>query len=1172
MKLKWEAIVDGVRIMEKRGLGSPRDVDRWNIQKPDLRRAVARLRDIANCDDQAVQFRSTELFLSHRCISELPERDARALGLPPACPFALRLECRDEIKSPHFRVKAHWVKSGGRPVRVDQTGAFLKNAGVSYRVPQPHFDIAEQASILSVELGEDEREAAYGTLVRLLRQHIDTSIQADKYLNQVTIYHATAFSLRLGVNDNDLDFDPILFGRDIVDDVSDGALVDETAASLLSPRHQRIFATDRFRRYREARRAYPLEDGSFVVLEPDLLAAMKVVRRAASADSATRKQFITNPTGFIKANVAQESHVDIDGLFIETEQFSDRVTGIDVWRKPVTPWIKSTPETWIPERFGVRVGGRDPIEIPPNQIEDILKAYDGTAQAGNGIFSWEGHTFPVNKTTREAFANLAALQLESYRAQQALPGLSKKHAPSETIKHFLTVAENLDVVGYEKPFLSEQGSETPPQLPGSVKARLKSYQKQGFEWLVRSFTAGMPGVLLADDMGLGKTLQTLAYLTWVRETSPVHAAPVLIVAPTGLLENWKAEIQKHLQPDTLGVVVKAYGRALGLMRYDADRGTETLLGRTVLDTRDWEAAGIVLTTYETMRDYHFSFAKIRFGAIVFDEVQKLKNPTSQMSRTARTLNSGFKIGLSGTPVENQLQDLWSIMDVLWPGFLGSSRDFEKQFPATSPDKLEQLHGIIFNDANGRPAVGLRRLKASELDGLPAKEEKKLLQPMSEVQARAYASVVRSAITARSSMSPGDGMLKTLQDLKSVCLHPEPPETGYADMAAYINKSARLIVTVDTLKQIQSKREKALVFVENLEMQSFLAEYIQQKFGLARRPECISGKVPGRKRQQIVDRFQSGPSGFGVLILSPKAGGVGLTITAANHVIHLSRWWNPAVEDQSTDRVFRIGQNKDVTVYLPIACWADGASFDEKLDDLLRKKRSLAGKMLMPPEDRDADASALFDQLTQAPVASETSDFPDGHQTRMATEDEPTVHVEGVRGQEPVMTRTYTYKEGQKPCYRALFGDLEGVQIKHLKLIDPYSMWRSDGQTALCRLIFELSKRANTLEKVELVSKPPNQVEDREFETFQDALHRLRTNVACQMNQSKLSNPERIFYTERRKTKKQDFHDRSFTIHFEHNGKMFNREYLVSRGLDAFERFDWSMDITVKPDDVDRPRL
>jgi SNF2 domain-containing protein/helicase-like protein len=1173
MKFVYEPQSEGAVIKEKRLIGSPRTVDRWiDSATPTQLHALSKIREWAAQNEDEARITGDEVFLGNAAIARLSDTHARALGLPTSCPFAIRLESETHVKSADFRVNIRWVRQGGIPVRTKQNGAFLRNAGILYRVPSPLFEITQLAADLGQELADDDRLAAYGSLVSSLRQHIDPSINADDYLDRVTVYHAAAFSLQLGISNDELDFDPILFGREIVEETKDGSSVDEVDAALLSPRHQAIFAKNRFRSYPEARRSYVLEDGSFVVLEPALLRAMQVVREASSSDSDTRRKFISNPTGFIKAAVGDEDGSAVDEMFIETEQFSERVTGVDIWRKPVMPWIKPAPETWIPEKFGVQLGDDDPIEVPGDKVADVLKAYDTAQEDGAETFSWEGHTFPVNEQARAAFATLAELQerIEGTPAEPKRSDLDDAPDTELSAKRFLTITENLDALGYEKVFVPTTHGNMPVAVPETVKATLKSYQDVGFKWLVSSFSSGMPGVLLADDMGLGKTLQALSFLAWLRETAPSRPAPILIVAPTGLLANWKAEIEKHLTPGALGTVLDAYGAALKALRSDQSKGAEIGLGKTVLDLSEWKDAGVVLTTYETMRDFHFSFAKMPFGTILFDEIQKLKNPASQVSRAARTLNSDFKIGISGTPVENKLQDLWSIMDVVWPGFLGASKKFEQEFPAHDQTQLEQLHSIVFEASKGRPAVGLRRLKASELDGLPPKEEFILETEMPPDQAKAYASVVNTAIAARGSMSAGDSMLKTLQDLRSISLHPEAPSSGYANMDTYVSRSARLVATMKTLEAIRAKGEKALVFVESLEMQSFLADYLQRKFDLSRRPDCISGKVPGAKRQDIVDTFQSNPKGFDVLILSPKAGGVGLTITAANHVIHLSRWWNPAVEDQSTDRVFRIGQRKNVSVYLPVAVSPFGASFDQKLDQLLRKKRTLAGKMLMPPEIRDADASQLFNELTDVEIqgAPPTPPARTDRSTLAVAEAGGTAEVSPPDGTAPSIpvhgARVFTYGEGKAPCYDDMFSDLAGMRIERLELIDPYAMWRMTGQAALSRVIAELAKRASSLQRVQLVFKPPNSVGGREFETTDKALHNLRSQLAVMAQRESFLVPQ-IRCKERRPTKERDFHDRYVVVRFERDNSLLEREYLVSRGLDAFERHEWRVDVTIKPD-------
>ena len=1136
------------------------------------------------------------VFLSDALVAALDEAEAHAIGLPPSAPFGLRLETFDHVKSADFRVRTRWVQGGGVPARVRRQGAFLISEGRRYRLAESAYSLLLRAAPLSEEMDEAGRLDAYASLSGCLDRAVGADIGTDGYLESVTIYHAAAFSLRLDVHDDSFDFDPVLFSRDIVAEAEAGETVDESQAALLPEALQDLFARDRFRANTSARSAYVLRDGSFVVIDPSLKPALDVVRKASSGDTATRRAFVSNPTGFIRDALGDDAGDDVDRLFIETEQFSERVIGVDIWRQPVLPWIKPKPNTWIPESFGLKVGEQE-IALSPDEVRQVKSDYETAEAAGAQSFTVKESDVPVSGQTREALDDLSALTdaVDSTdaasRRGQTSDMLEDAPPPILADKRFLTITDNFDQVQFEA---LAAGGDTPAgaaaQPPDEVLATLKSYQSEGFRWLAAARAAGLPGVLLADDMGLGKTLQALSFLALSRQNSD---APVLIVAPTGLLANWKAEIDKHLKPGALGEVVDAYGAALGEMKMHPQAGAETSTGRTVLDVKRWRDAGVVLTTYETMRDYHFSFAKVRFSTLVFDEVQKLKNPASQISRAARALNADFKIGMSGTPVENRLQDLWSLMDVLWPGFLGSSRAFEQAYPAYDTEKLQALHDKIFKSVDGRPAAGLRRLKTDELDGLPEKHEYSETVEMPEVQAQAYRTVVARAVASRDGVAAGDGMLKLLQDLRSISLHPEPPTDGYADMDAYVARSARLKKTIELLDAIHARREKALIFLESLEMQTFLGDYARRRYKLSDLPARIHGGVPGAKRQALVDRFQRGPAGFDLIILSPKAGGVGLTITAANHVIHLSRWWNPAVEDQSTDRAFRLGQIRPVSVYYPIAVHPSSQlrehSFDLKLDALLRRKRALAGHMLAPPEDTENDARTLFGDVAfdpdgasepliaaaePGPVSQPTANAQSGRRKNDAAHAAP-----GAAGA-PAATETpgeispelkpaaglVRSPEGTLPDLGEVFFGLDDAVIRELKLIDPYTFWTRRAQRGLLEITKHLAKNTKGLRLVKVVAKPARQIDGADYETEEKALSALRTPLYMALKHLPGSAP-RLAFEPRRKTPERDFHDRYVEIQYEVNAERRRREYLFTRGLEAVAEKTWSCDIVMTADEI-----
>jgi SNF2 family DNA or RNA helicase len=493
---------------------------------------------------------------------------------------------------------------------------------------------------------------------------------------------------------------------------------------------------------------------------------------------------------------------------------------------------------------------------------------------------------------------------------------------------------------------------SPFGTPSSIRSTLKPHQCEGLDWLQKAWSFGNPGVLLADDMGLGKTLQGLAFMAWLREgmaSGKIPRRPILIVAPTGLLANWLKEHDLHLRAPGLGICLEAYGAGLKpLKRQDVS-------GRAGLDTSRLQSADWVLTTYETLRDYIADFAAVRFAALMFDEAQKIKNPGVRMTDAAKSAQADFIIALTGTPVENQLADLWCITDTVHPAVLGDLKSFSKTYEdASDTGQTAQLRASLDSWRGSRPPLMLRRMKRDKLPDLP--EEREYLRPsaMPAPQLAAYS----AAITEARGADEPEAMLKVLQALRRISLHPSVDMEG--NDTAFIAASARLTKAFEALDQIARSGERALIFLEERAMQARLVGILQRRYTLPQPPMLITGEVAGSKRQERVDAFQSASDGFDVMILSPKAGGVGLTLTRANHVIHLSRWWNPAVEDQCTGRAMRIGQTRPVSIHIPQATLPDGRrSFDENLDALLARKRQLSRDALMPSERPAEDTQELF---------------------------------------------------------------------------------------------------------------------------------------------------------------------------------------------------------------------
>jgi SNF2 family DNA or RNA helicase len=348
----------------------------------------------------------------------------------------------------------------------------------------------------------------------------------------------------------------------------------------------------------------------------------------------------------------------------------------------------------------------------------------------------------------------------------------------------------------------------------------------------------------------------------------------------------------------------------------------------------------VLTTYETLRDYDKDFIRVGFAAAVFDEAQKIKTPGIRLTDAAKSINAAFTIALTGTPVENRLADLWCIVDTVHPGYLASLKEFSERYEKKpDPNVLRTLKDQLDRPRGGRPPLMLRRLRIDHLPDLPLCEERLLETDMPQVQREAYDSALEAARTAET----GGGILAALAALRRISLHPLLDEA--CSDQKFIESSARLLTFFSELDTIEKRGERSLIFVDDRAMQARLAGLIQRRYRLSRVPVIINGAVPGATRQTHVNGFQATQSNFGVMLLSPRAGGVGLTLTSANHVFHLERWWNPAVEDQCTGRVLRIGQTRPVFVHIPQATYPGRRSFDQNLNALLQRKRQLVSETL-----------------------------------------------------------------------------------------------------------------------------------------------------------------------------------------------------------------------------------
>jgi len=463
------------------------------------------------------------------------------------------------------------------------------------------------------------------------------------------------------------------------------------------------------------------------------------------------------------------------------------------------------------------------------------------------------------------------------------------------------------------------GATADAAVPPALRATLRPYQQRGLAWLHAMASLGL-GACLADDMGLGKTVQLLAFLLRRASDAPDDPRPTLLVAPTSVVGNWEREVLRFAPSLE---ITPHYGT--GRLRSVAG-----FPGRT---------GALVVTTYGLLRRDADLLAGVEWSTVVLDEAQNIKNAASATARAARMLRACHRFALTGTPVENRLAELWSILEFANPGLLGPLETFRRELAvpierygdAAAAERLRRLVSPFL----------LRRLKADPLiiQDLPAKHEMKVICTLTREQASLYQAVVDEElrrIEDTVGIERRGRVLALVMALKQICNH---PAHYLAERGLLANRSGKLARLTEMLEEAVAAGDKALVFTQFREMGDRLVTHLEASLG----GEVIflHGGTPKRARDELVRRFQDDARGPQIFVLSVKAGGSGLTLTAASHVFHYDRWWNPAVEDQATDRAYRIGQRRAVQVH-KLVC---AGTIEDKVDRLLEQKRELAAKVV-----------------------------------------------------------------------------------------------------------------------------------------------------------------------------------------------------------------------------------
>jgi SNF2 family DNA or RNA helicase len=449
--------------------------------------------------------------------------------------------------------------------------------------------------------------------------------------------------------------------------------------------------------------------------------------------------------------------------------------------------------------------------------------------------------------------------------------------------------------------------------PAGFQGTLYDYQRSGYRWLSFMIRNGV-GSIIADEMGLGKTVQVICAII---ESRAAGKTPALVVAPTTLLENWRRELSKFA-PD-LTVLVHRGARRTG--RYG-----------------DFLNYDVVLTSVETAVSDISLMRNVSWGLLIVDEAQMIKTPTAKRTRHLKSIPRASSIAITGTPVENRLHDLWSIADFAVPDLLGSLAAFEQTYP-DNVDGAAALEPIV------SPII-LRRLVSHVGKDLPERIDIPQVLELDAASARAY-DAIRATVASRSSNSAS---IEVLQQLRMFCTHPWLTD-NFEDASA-LDCSVKLVRLLEIMEEVSATGGKAVIFTSYTRAIDLLVSELTDKLGIY--VNFIDGRVPVTERQARVDAF-SGHSGPGALVLNPRAAGVGLNITAANHVIHFNLEWNPAVEDQASARAHRRGQTRPVTVHRLLY----EGTVEEVISDRMRRKRDLASAAVVGTDGREHDIEDIL---------------------------------------------------------------------------------------------------------------------------------------------------------------------------------------------------------------------
>ena len=878
---------------------------------------------LATLVDNGYAYASKEgCLLPYENIYLLDEDERILLGVPQPYDKAMRLVGTSMLNLSDFEYKVEFLTyvPDGELIVCERGGNILVKGRDKYLLNEAQYALLNRVDAFNSTPEEDKTTdynlRCFAEIKALAEQ---AGCQLDSYLENENVYAPERIKIEIGRDDEGFTVEPAV----------------------------NIEENDKFQTYfdkmRKVQAQYPVqrENGERVriVLNKEQKENLHYLKEQCGKHK-TREEIqkmIEQPTEFFDPN-----------SFDLSELYSDRVIEIGVYKPKFYPFICPYKSCWIagatvetPQNgtTKVTINSEEELEKLKREIQSAKENKKGIVEYYNTQLDIEDAMFLAQTAEKQLKDPSQPAKVESENGNEA--------------RNVLIIEENAEELGFAvKERTIEKGDKytlfTDPFLQEGFS--LKDHQKEGVAWLQHLYKSKARGCLMADDMGLGKTLQILYFIDWHSRKYANHK-PYLIVAPISLLENWKNEYERFFMQPRMKINM--------LTSKDVTRK----FNKSIVDKM--QKMDIILTNYESLRISQLNFCAVEFDVVALDEAQKIKSPGTLVTNAAKALKCNFKIAMTGTPVENSLLDLWCIMDFCVPGLLGNAKAFAAQYQ--NPLKKEDTDIVALgNEVHDKLGVYfMRRLKKDAAKDLPDKIELKEKVFMPPVQKETYASVVNDYT---SGIQPN--MLVTIMHLREVSEHPYLYDSTLLNHETdeIVETSARLQATIKFLDEIKKKGEKVIIFVERKETQKMLQKLCLERYGIITKiingdtPSIVKRNMPNKQsRLSSIDEFQA-VDGFNVIIMSPVAAGMGLNVTAANHVIHYSRHWNPAKENQATDRAYRIGQTKDVFVYYPMAVRADIKSFDETLDDLLSRKTSLATSTIFPTERVEVKQEELGQML------------------------------------------------------------------------------------------------------------------------------------------------------------------------------------------------------------------